>query len=177
VFPAHLRIFSLQITSPSTAYPDLFDLCIGFSVYCDSVMPYKKNLTLQSLSVSVQLVERRIYLIRGQKVMIDFNLAELYGVPAKRLNERVSRNMKRFPKDFMFRLTQDKANVLRSQFVISNISQSNLRSQIATSSLRSPAIAKSVSSNANLRSQIATSSLRSRSATSQSGYRLCVFAS
>ena len=104
-------------------------------------MPYKKNLTLQSPSVSVQLVERRIYLIRGQKVMIDFDLAELYGVPTKRLNEQVSRNKKRFPEDFMFRLTKDEADVLRSQFLTP---PTNLRSQFATSSLRSQnAITKS----------------------------------
>jgi hypothetical protein len=52
-------------------------------------MPHKKNLTTSSLSVSVQLIEQRIYLIRGQKVMIDFELAELYGVPTKRLNQAV----------------------------------------------------------------------------------------
>jgi hypothetical protein len=46
--------------------------------------------------------------------MVDFDLAELYGVPTKRLNERVSRNKKRFPKDFMFRLTKQEAEFLRS---------------------------------------------------------------
>lgn len=70
-------------------------------------------------------------MIRGQKVMIDFDLAELYGVPTKRLNERVSRSKKRFPEDFMFRLTKEEAEGLRSQFVIS---RSDLRSQFATSS-------------------------------------------
>lgn len=93
-------------------------------------MPHKKNLTDESLSVSVQLIERRIYLIRGQKVMIDFDLAELYGVPTKRLNEQVTRNLKRFPEDFMFRLTKEEAEFLRSQIAISN---DHLRSQIATS--------------------------------------------
>lgn len=83
-------------------------------------MPHKKNLTKSSLSVSVQLIERRIYLIRGQKVMIDFDLAELYGVPTKRLNERVSRNKSRFPQDFMFRLTKEEAGSLRSQFATSS---------------------------------------------------------
>lgn len=92
-------------------------------------MPHKKKLT--SLSVSVQLIERRIYLIRGQKVMIDFDLAELYGVPTKRLNERVARNKKRFPGDFMFRLNKKEAESLRSQNAISN---PDLRSQFATSS-------------------------------------------
>ena len=94
------------------------------------VMPHKKKLTTTSLSVSVQLIERRIYLIRGQKVMLDFDLAELYGITTSRLNERVTRNRKRFPEDFMFRLTKKEAEVLRSQFVISS---PNLRSQIAIS--------------------------------------------
>jgi hypothetical protein len=88
---------------------------------------------MQSISGAVQLIERRIYLTRGQKVMLDFDLAELYDMPTKRSNERVSRNKKRFPKDFMFRLTQNEADVLRSQFVISSASKSNLRSHIATS--------------------------------------------
>lgn len=93
-------------------------------------MPHKKNLTDTSLSLSVQLIERRIYLIRGQKVMVDFDLAELYGVPTKRLNQQVARNKKRFPKDFMFRLTKEETESLKSHFV-----NSNLRLQIATSSL------------------------------------------
>ena len=104
-------------------------------------MPHKKNLTASSLSVSVQLIERRIYLIRGQKVMLDFDLAELYGVTTSRLNEQVTRNRKRFPEDFMFRLTRAEAEVLRSQFAISNTETPHLRgkneilrSQIVTSS-------------------------------------------
>lgn len=59
-------------------------------------------------------------MIRGQKVMADFDLAELYGVPTKRLNERVTRNKKQFPRDFMFRLTRREAESLRSQFATSN---------------------------------------------------------
>ena len=62
-------------------------------------------MTISRLPVPVQLVERRIYLIRGQKVMLDADLAELYQVPTKRVNEQVQRNPGRFPKDFMFRLT------------------------------------------------------------------------
>src|SRR6185436_5497352 len=92
-------------------------------------MPHKKKLTTTRLSIPVQLIEGKIYLIRGQKVMIDFDLAELYGVTTKRLNEQVSRNKKRFPADFMFRLTKEEAEFLRSQFVISK----SLRSQFATS--------------------------------------------
>jgi hypothetical protein len=94
-------------------------------------MPQKKNLTTTSLSVSVQLIEQRIYLIRGQKIMMDFDLAELYGVPTRQLNQQVTRNKKRFPEDFMFRLTKEEAEFLRLQFATSS---PNLRSQIVISS-------------------------------------------
>jgi ORF6N domain len=90
-------------------------------------MPHNKKLT-NNLSVSVQLIERRIYLIRGHKVMIDVDLAELYGVPTHRLNERVKRNRKRFPEDFMFQLTKDEAENLRSQFAISRSGHGGRRS-------------------------------------------------
>lgn len=55
-------------------------------------------------------IQKRIYLIRNQKVMLDSDLADLYGVPTKRLNEQVKRNIERFPKDFMFRLTKKEKN-------------------------------------------------------------------
>lgn len=57
--------------------------------------------------VPAERVDRMILLIRGQKVMLDADLAELYGVPTKRLNEQVKRNADRFPDDFMFRLTPE----------------------------------------------------------------------
>jgi hypothetical protein len=62
-------------------------------------------------------VERKIYLIRGRKVMIDRDLAELYGVSTKVLNQAVKRNISRFPDDFMFILSKDETNGLRSQIV------------------------------------------------------------
>ena len=61
-------------------------------------------------------IESLIRTIRGQKVMVDFDLAMLYGVLNKRLNEQVKRNIKRFPDDFMFQLTKEEWNALRSQF-------------------------------------------------------------
>lgn len=70
--------------------------------------------------MSVQFIERRIYLIRGHKVMIDVDLAELYGVATKALNQQVQRNRKRFPEDFMFQLTNAEAEVFRSQFATSS---------------------------------------------------------
>ena len=58
-------------------------------------------------AVPAELIERQIYLIRGSKVMLDSDLADLYQVPTYRLNEAVKRNAKRFPPDFMFQLTQE----------------------------------------------------------------------
>ena|ERR1017187_6521872 len=66
------------------------------------------------------LIVRRIYAIRSQKVMLDADLAELYQVPTKRLNEAVKRNVARFPADFMFQLTDDVVSSLRSQFATPN---------------------------------------------------------
>ena len=67
-----------------------------------------------------EVVMNKIYLIRGQKVMLDNDLAELYEVETRRLNEQVQRNIDRFPEDFMFQLTEEEF--------------ANLKSQIATSS-------------------------------------------
>jgi len=75
-------------------------------------MPSKKT-TGNKLIVSVEQIESRIFIIRGQKVMLDADLAELYGVVTKRLNEQVRRNSERFPEDFMFQLTAiEKAEVV-----------------------------------------------------------------
>jgi len=65
-------------------------------------------------------IERIIYLIRNQKVMLDLDLADLYGVETKRLNEQVKRNLDRFPDDFMFQLTKDEFNILKSQIATSS---------------------------------------------------------
>ena len=62
-----------------------------------------------------EVIERKIYLIRGHKVMLSMDLAELYGVPVKRLNEQVKRNIKRFPDDFIFQLNYEEYKILKSQ--------------------------------------------------------------
>ena len=81
-------------------------------------------------------IENLICTIRGQKVMVDFDLAMLYGVQNKRLNEQVKRNKERFPDDFMFQLTHEEWNVLRSQFAATKTPEYQtialLRSQFAT---------------------------------------------
>lgn len=66
-----------------------------------------------------EIVINKIYFIREQKVMLDSDLAELYGVTTKRLNEQVKRNMARFPEDFMFQLNEIEWESLRSQFATS----------------------------------------------------------
>jgi hypothetical protein len=66
--------------------------------------------------IPAEIIEKKIYLIRSHKVMLDSDLAELYGVETKRLNEQVRRNPKRFPDDFMFQLTEEEAESLRSHF-------------------------------------------------------------
>ena len=68
---------------------------------------------------NLQIIQSKIYEIRGQKVMLDFDLAEMYGTETKRLKEAVKRNIRRFPSDFMFELTKDEYIFLRSQIASS----------------------------------------------------------
>ena len=68
----------------------------------------------------LELIQSKIYEIRGQKVMLDFDLAGMYGIETKVLKQAVRRNLKRFPSDFMFELSQDEFALLRSQIVTSN---------------------------------------------------------
>ncbi|MBL0330902.1 MAG: ORF6N domain-containing protein [Bacteroidetes bacterium] len=77
----------------------------------------KNNYTL---SIPDEIILNKIYLIRNQKVMIDIDLAQLYKVETKRLNEQVRRNIKRFPEDFMFQLTEKEFGILKSQFATSS---------------------------------------------------------
>jgi hypothetical protein len=69
---------------------------------------------------TIERIERSIFLARGHRVLLDVDLAALYGVPTKRLNEQVRRNRARFPEDFMFQLTVEEMASLRSQFATSN---------------------------------------------------------
>jgi hypothetical protein len=93
----------------------------------------------------VEQIESLILSIRGKQVILDRDLARLYGVETRRLNEQVRRNMERFPEDFMFQLTKEEFENWKSQFAISNYDE-DMSSQIATSS------------DEFLRSQIVTSS-------------------
>ena len=84
----------------------------------------------------LQVIQSKIYVIRGQRVMLDFDLAAMYGVETKALNQSVKRNIERFPEDFMFQLTKGEFEILRSQIVTSKVADNQgdiiLRSQIAT---------------------------------------------
>lgn len=70
--------------------------------------------------MELQFIQSKIYEIRGQKVMLDRDLAELYGIETKRLKEAVRRNLRRFPVDFMFELNRKEFEFLRSQIASSN---------------------------------------------------------
>jgi phage regulator Rha-like protein len=84
----------------------------------------------------IQSIQNRIYEIRSERVMLDFDLASLYEVPTKALNQAVKRNIKRFPKDFMFRLTLAEWQTVRSQNVTAPENRNSLRSQNVTASQR-----------------------------------------
>jgi|SaaInlLV_10m_DNA_3_1039740.scaffolds.fasta_scaffold05829_4 hypothetical protein len=88
----------------------------GDDLFCNlNFMSDSKNIML-----SLEQVSAKILRIRGEKVMLDRDLAELYGVETKRLKESVRRNIGRFPADFMFELSKDEAENLRTQFSTSN---------------------------------------------------------
>ena len=75
---------------------------------------------MTKLNVQVSVIERSIFIIRGQRVMLSSHLAELYDVEPRKLIQAVKRNRKRFPEDFMFQLTKEEYQNLKSQFVISS---------------------------------------------------------
>jgi hypothetical protein len=85
-----------------------------------------------NLIIPSERIVSKIYIIRNKKVMLDRDIAELYGVSTRELNQAVKRNIKRFPADFMFQLYKNEMENWKSQFVTSN--SKNLKSQFVTSS-------------------------------------------
>lgn len=73
----------------------------------------------EKIQVNEYSIVSKIFLVRGYKVMLDEDLAEMYGIKTSRLNEQVKRNIDRFPEDFMFQLTENEFEILRSQIAIS----------------------------------------------------------
>ena len=90
----------------------------------------------QAELMSVDNIYNRVYVIRGQQVMLDYDLAEIYGYEVKALNQQVKRNIARFPEDFMFQLSDEEMGNLKSQLATSKIGDvlNDLKSQIVTSS-------------------------------------------
>ncbi len=84
---------------------------------------------LQIAHITVDDIQEKIYFVRGQKVMLDVDLARIYGVTTKRLNQQVQRNEDRFPEDFMFQLTQKEAESLRLQIATSKEGRGGRRYQ------------------------------------------------
>ncbi|MDR0232751.1 MAG: ORF6N domain-containing protein [Dysgonamonadaceae bacterium] len=78
-------------------------------------MNQTKSTEIQVIPKELQIIQDKIYEIRGYRVMLDFDIAELYGTETKRLKEQVRRNIERFPDDFMFEITREEYNSLRSQ--------------------------------------------------------------
>ena len=120
----------------------------------------KKNEIAKVESASIQPlenIENLIHIIRGKQVMLDRDLARLYGVETKRLNEQVRRNIERFPEDFMFQLNKEEFENWKSQIAISNEGE-NMSPQIATTYTQNMSTqnARTSSSSEDLRSQIAT---------------------
>ncbi len=104
-------------------------------------------------TADIEVIKHRIYEVRGMQVMLDRDLAELYGVETKVLNQAVKRNIERFPEDFMFKLNRKDVFFLKSQQITVNEHNVDLRSQIVTSSPEDV----DAESNKHLKSQIATS--------------------
>ena len=90
----------------------------------------------QTINGVATRVEKLVLVVRGERVILDSDLASIYGVPTKRLNEQVRRNSGRFPKDFCFRLTRREIDGIRSQVIPGSPPSSSMRSQIATASRR-----------------------------------------
>lgn len=93
-------------------------------------LKYKPKNIIKRTEISFipdELVINKIYFLRNQKVMLDRDLATLYGIETKRLKEQVKRNLSRFPEDFMFELTKEEFENWRSQFATSNSDKMGLR--------------------------------------------------
>ncbi len=95
-----------------------------FNIY---LMRMKKKVKKIKDIVPFERIEKSIYLLRGKKIMFDRDLAVLYGVDTRTLNQAVKRNNERFPDDFMFKLTKDEVVNWRSQFVISKNERQGIR--------------------------------------------------
>lgn len=111
----------------------------------------------------IESIQYRIHEIRGQKVMLDFDLAALYGIETRVLNQAVKRNIERFPEDFMFQLTKGELEILRSQMMITNeesqIVISNLPEKQRNINWKSQTVISNTEEDVFLKSQIGISKI------------------
>lgn len=96
-----------------------------FAILLQMAAHEQKKASLERIGAPA--LEKRIFIVRGRQVMLDEDLADLYGVETKRLIEQVKRNLERFPEDFMFQLRKDEAASLRSQIATSNTGRGGRR--------------------------------------------------
>ncbi len=130
----------------------LFNICFPDENLFFSLMEGMEN------EISNLQIEKKIFVIRGVQVMVDRDIAELYGVETRRLNEQVKRNIERFPEEFMFQMNDEEFENWKSQIVISNSGNENWMSQFATSNCSRSQNATLNNENEILMSQFATSS-------------------
>jgi hypothetical protein len=136
-----------QIVTSCWKFRFLMQLNFSFCSFSERINSDRIFLSFKSFAMELQIIRQKIHEIRGQKVMLDFDLAELYGVETKVFNQAVKRNIERFPEDFMFQLTAEEWR--RSQIVISSEQSSEMTdsqpsgnwSQFVTSS-GNPALGK-----------------------------------
>ena len=83
-------------------------------------MMNEKNNELEIMEINEAMLQSKIYLVRGQKVMLDFELAEIYGYTTKAFNQQIKNNQERFDEDFRFKLTREEVENLRSNFLTSS---------------------------------------------------------
>lgn len=106
----HTPLFCLKIKILENCQKCVFIPCSGV----------RSIITLLHSMEQLELIQSKIYEIRGQKVMLDRDLAQMYGVETRVLNQAIKRNIERFPVDFMFQLTDEEVNIWKSQIVMSN---------------------------------------------------------
>jgi hypothetical protein len=103
-----------------SSYPDVADRSIQPICHSGWMAQSTEKANSPEL-IAAPAIEKRIFVVRGRQVMLDEDLADLYGVETRRLIEQVKRNRGRFPEDFMFQLSKEEAAVLRSQIAISTV--------------------------------------------------------
>ena len=96
----------------------------------NNIAPINEDLNV--VKYEVEDIKKKIYTIREKQVILDSDIAKLYEVETRRINEAVKRNLKRFPTEFCFQLNEEEYNNLKSQIAISNLEKENMRCQFVT---------------------------------------------